>query len=269
MQTISIGTLKGGAGKSRTAENLAGALALAGKRVLLVDFDAQGDVTVAFGVQPQQGKTIGDLIQSTLDGGTLTVDDILVDRTETLSDNPRGGSLHILPAFLPPMQRAQRAMEAEPATGATVLRDLLAPLQRRYDYGIFDNKPDLGILHSAALNAANAVFGIMTSDVAPLRGGLSFAQSVEKLQKAGGDLRFLGVLLNLWEEKEEAGWVEDALEEQGVTVFDTRIPRSKLVSKCFSLGKPAVLQYPNSEVANLYLGLAAEVLTKMNVKAVA
>lgn len=271
MKVLSIGTLKGGTGKSRTAENLAAALALAGRKVLEVDFDLQGDVTVALGVAAPRNATIGDVLLTRLDAdhpGPRALQDIRLDRTDLLGENPHGGQLHLIPSVRLPMSRAETAMKDNPGIGTKLLANLLRDVAHEYDYALIDNKPDLGILHSAALEAADAVLGIMTADTAPLRGGLSLRQTVEHFREAGGNLEFLGVLLNMWEEKEEADWVLSELTKQNVEILATRIPRSKLVSKCFALGKPVVLQFPNSDVTDLYFQAAKEVIDKMRKEAV-
>jgi chromosome partitioning protein len=261
MHVFTTGTQKGGPGKTTTTVNLAGALALAGNRVGIVDFDPQGDATYAMGVQPKPGATLGDLVTNK----NLLIDEVIVDRSATLQDTGSQGRLLVLPAERTALMGAATEMTKNPIAGAYAFRSILERLAPHLDYAFIDSRPDLDILTGVAASASDDVIAVMCPDLATTRGGLAYKGTVDEIQAAeGGRGRFLGVVLNRFEDKEEAAWVLHVLEEENITVFDTKIPNSRLASKAFVFGRPAVLHWPGSPLAAAYVALATELLTRSN-----
>ncbi|MEH1124716.1 ParA family protein [Micromonospora sp. CPCC 206061] len=262
LNSFGTGTQKGGPGKTTITLNVAAALALGGNRVAIVDLDLQGDATIAMGVEATPGKTVGSLITNK----ALTIEDVIVDRTDALDGVPgreEGGKLYVLPAERGDLIQAVTEMQKNPIAGAYAVRNIVRQMEGGVDWVAIDFRPDLDILVGAGTAAVDAVMAVMHPQLATFRGGLAFQQSIDQLRaEAGATTRFLGVVLNQYEDGEEAGWVEGELVEAGTKVFETKIPRSKNASKSYAFGRPAVLQYPTSRVAQRFVDLAVEMLDR-------
>ena len=140
---IAITNQKGGVGKTTTAVNLSATLAEANQRVLLVDFDPQGNATSGFGVERDEIEhTIYDAMS-----GSCTMDEtILVDVIENLDLVPADMNL-----------AAIEVEYAEQKNKNQVLKELLAPYKDRYHYILIDCPPSLGTITVNALTAADSV----------------------------------------------------------------------------------------------------------------
>ncbi|WP_327591289.1 ParA family protein (plasmid) [Nonomuraea sp. NBC_00507] len=248
-----FGTLKGGPGKTTTSVNVASALALAGNRVLLVDFDLQADTTMYMGVQPSASHSVGTLLLEP----NLNPADHILDRTELIDYNPNGGRLLLLPAELDSLERA--AYETQRVGRLQALTKLLDQLGDIADYVIIDSKPELGWLHQLASITGDAAVAIMQPELMTARGMIAFRTSLNVLnENRDKKIHFLGVVLNRYEESEEATWVDNVLAEQQIPVFKTKVPRSRLISKAYAYGKPVTLLNPSSSPAAIYVDLAGE-----------
>ena len=255
---IATGTQKGGPGKTTTVVNVMAALAWAGQRVVIADLDPQGDATLWTGTEAQAGKTVGSLLSDR----TIPTEAVLVDRTEILDgvpDRVDGGALYVLPAERGDLIAGINEITRNPAAGIFSVRNKLRELDGKVDWIGIDLRPDLDFLVGAAMMAADAAMVVMAPQLATMRGGMAFRESLELLRsESGATTRFLGVVLNQYEPGEESKWVEDELERAQLPVFNTRIPRSKLASKALAYGRPAVLQYPGSALASAFVDLAVE-----------
>ena len=248
-RVISICNAKGGVGKTTTATNLSAFLAAAGKYVLLVDMDPQGNATSGLGIHvPENGSNVYHAIVSDLNP------QLAIKKTSLFG-------LDILPA-------------AQSLAGANVelvsmeqrefrLKQVLNPIRNNYDYIIIDCPPSLGLLTVNALAASERVIIPVQCEYYALEGLSQLVKTVELVR--GGlnpDLQVLGVLLTMYDRRNQLS--NQVLNEVSKNfpgrVFNAVIPRTVSLAESPSFGK-TILQFdPDSKAARAYRQLAEEVI---------
>jgi chromosome partitioning protein len=180
-RTIAVANQKGGTGKTTSTLNIAAALAEQGKRILLVDLDPQGSLTIAMGVNPMELKH--------------TVYDALI-----------GPALSIADVLLSPKLRMDLAPATIDLSGAEVellneigrehiLKGKLAPARHQYDFIFIDCPPSLGLLTINALSAADQVLIPVQCHYLAFRGMQLLFRTIEKVQqRSNSSLTVLGIL---------------------------------------------------------------------------
>ncbi len=166
MRKIAVALSKGGVGKTTTAVNLATGLALAGKRVLLVDVDTQGQVTKALGVQATLG--LADLVTA-----ETTPAEALIPARERLAILAGGRALAGL----------KRQITRRDFGGEQVLSEALAPCEDQFDYIILDTAPGWDALTVNVLFYAHQVLAPVSLEVMTLQGLIEFGHSLTAIQK--------------------------------------------------------------------------------------
>ena len=166
MRKITVSLIKGGVGKTTTAVNLAAGLALAGSRVLLVDTDAQGQVSFMLGLQP--GTGLAELITE-----GLKPEEAIVEARERLWLLAGGGAL----------SGVMRLMARKSLGGEQTLAQALAPLEGQYDYVILDTPPGWDPMTINVLFYAREVLAPASLEVLTLRGLAEFSRSLAAVQK--------------------------------------------------------------------------------------
>jgi chromosome partitioning protein len=249
---IALCNQKGGVGKTTSAINLGAALAELGRRVLLVDFDPQGALSVGLGVQPHQ-----------LD---RTAYNLLMDRTVALEDvllKTGVAGMDLLPSNID-LSAAEVQLVGEVAREQTLAR-ALAPAVPDYDYILIDCQPSLGLLTVNALTAANGVIVPLECEFFSLRGVALLIDTIEKVQeRLNPELRIDGILATMYDGRTLHGREVFArvLEAFGDTVFDTVISRTVRFPETTVAGEPITSWAPTSAGAAAYRNLAKEVLAR-------
>jgi len=247
-----VANQKGGVGKTTTAINVASSLALAGRRVLLVDVDPQGNLTSGIGLKGRRAEagTIYEALMTDAEPDAF----LLQSQVENLFVIPADRNLtgaEIELVSVP--QREQR------------LRRVLEPLRSRFDLIFIDCPPSLGLLTLNALVAADAVLIPLHCEYFALEG---LADLVETLRLVRGALNpaldIEGVLLTMYDDRTNLGHLvaRDVREFFKEKVFDTIIPRNVRLGEAPSHGMPAVLYDAKSRGAAAYVALAQEMLAR-------
>lgn len=243
---IAIANHKGGVGKTTTTANLGAALALMGKRVLLVDIDPQQNLTSSLMDESQVEVSVYDAIK----GGTPLPIIVVAD------------NLHLVPADI-----TLAGAEIELATRIArerILKTLLDEVSNNYDYILIDCPPSLGILTMNALTASTDLYLPLTGEALPLRGLAMLDDVVAEIKRTiNPAIDVSGVILTRYNNRRLNNVVLDAIQERyGGRLFDTRIRENISIAEA-PLAHQSIFDYaPDSNGAKDYRSLAVEVVTK-------
>ena len=243
---------KGGVGKTTTAINVATSLALAGRRVLLVDVDPQGNLTSGVGLKGHRAE--GGTIYEALMTDAAPDAFLLETQVQNLSLIPADRNLTGAEIELVPVpQREHR------------LRRVLEPLRARFDLIFIDCPPSLGLLTLNALVAADAVLIPLHCEYFALEGLADLVGTMRRVRGAlNPALDIEGVLLTMYDDRTNLGHLvaRDVREFFKEKVFNTIIPRNVRLGEAPSHGMPAVLYDAKSRGAAAYVALAQEMLAR-------
>ena len=245
---IAIINQKGGVGKSTTAINLAAALGDLGKRVLVVDFDPQGNATSGFGVDKDSlERDVYDTLMN-----NVSIEDVVVS-------SPVEG-VSVAPATI---QLAGAEIELVSVMAReSVLRYVLEPVRDSYDYIFVDCPPSLGLLTVNALVAADSLLVPIQCEFYALEGLSKLLESMRMVKgRLNPALDIFGVVMTMFDARTTLSRqvVEEVRDFFGSKVFNTIIPRNVKLSEAPSHGLPINLYDPRSKGALAYAELAEEV----------
>ncbi|MCX4668268.1 ParA family protein [Streptomyces sp. NBC_01381] len=249
---IAMCNQKGGVGKTTSTINLGAALAEYGRRVLLVDFDPQGALSVGLGVNPMElDLTVYNLL---MERG-MSADEVLL---KTAVPN-----MDLLPSNID-LSAAEVQLVSEVARESTLQR-ALKPLMQDYDYIVIDCQPSLGLLTVNALTAAHKVIVPLECEFFALRGVALLTETIEKVQeRLNPDLELDGILATMYDSRtvhsrEVLARVVEAFDDH---VYHTVIGRTVRFPETTVAGEPITTYASNSVGAAAYRQLAREVLAR-------
>lgn len=247
---IAFANQKGGVGKTTTAINLAAALFERGKRVLLCDFDPQGNATSGFGVDPRSlQNSIYDLIVADEpDVKSVIVSTKWVDLIGA-NVNLAGAELDLI------------AMEGR----ENRLKSVLDRVREEYDYIFIDCPPSLGLLTLNCLCAADSFLVPLQCEYYALEGLSQLMTTVRMVKKSmNPSLALEGVLLTMFDGRTNLSIqvVEEVKKHFPGEVFSSVVPRNVRLSEAPSHGKPITDYDRMCRGAEAYLALADEILKK-------
>ncbi len=248
-RVISIANQKGGVGKTTTAVNLATCLALAGKRILLVDIDPQANTTSFVGVEKDQLTTT---IYEVITGQVNLGDAVMKTQVDGLDLVP--SHLRLVGAEVELMDQPRREF---------LLKERLGDLNGGYDYIYIDCPPSLNVLTINALTASKRVLIPLQCEYFAMEGlGLLMNTINIVRERLNPELEIEGVLLTMYDSRLKLSrQVEDEVRKFfSDKVYETVINRNVRLSEAPSFGKPIVLYDMLSTGAENYMRLAKEVM---------
>ena len=250
---IALCNQKGGVGKTTTAINLGAALGEYGRRVLLVDFDPQGALSVGLGIQSQRlERTVYNLL---MERG-VTLEDVLLKTSVPGVD--------LLPSNID-LSAAEVQLVNEVAREQALAR-ALAPVLDNYDIMLIDCQPSLGLLTVNALTAAHGVIIPLECEFFSLRGVALLIDTIDKVrERLNPKLRIDGILATMYDGRTLHGRqvYSRVVEAFGDEVFDSVISRTVRFPETTVAGEPITSGAPTSGGAQAYRHLAREVLLRV------
>ena len=248
---------KGGTAKTTTVENLGVGLAREGKKVLLVDTDPQGSLTISLGYpRPDELETtLFDLLNKTINEDCVTAGEGIVHQAEGIDLIPANISLAGLEVALVNTMNRER-----------ILKQFLEPVKGNYDYVLLDCMPSLGMLTVNALAAADAARVPVQANYLSAKGLEQLLQTINKVKRQiNPKLRIEGILLTMVDGRTNYGREISSLirDTYGghIKIFNSEIPRSVRAAEISAEGKSIFLHDPKGKVAEAYQNLTKEVMT--------
>ena len=248
-RVISVANQKGGVGKTTTTINLGASLAHAGKKVLLVDSDAQGNATSGLGIR--KGEVNEDIYDILINEAPIA-EVILKSSRENMDVVPASIQLAGAEVELSNLDRRE-----------TRLKSALNEIRDQYDYILIDCPPSLGHLTINAFTASDSVLIPVQCEYYALEGLSQLLNTVRLVQKHfNNDLKIEGVLLTMLDRRTNLGYevVEEVKKYFHEKVYETIIPRNIRLSEAPSYGL-SIIDYDIQSIgAKTYQELAKEVL---------
>ena len=245
-KVISISNHKGGVGKTTTAINVGAGLNKLGKKVLLIDLDAQANLSQSLGIP----------------AGELNIYGAIRGEYKAQPINILKG-LDIIPSTLD-LSGAEIELSSE-AGREYILKELIEPFKRSYDYIIIDSPPSLGLLTINALTASDEVLLPLQPEYLALQGLTKLIEVIDKIQKRlNKKLRVGGIVITQYDKRkvlnrDVVAFIKDSLSYKG-DLFKTMIRDNIALAEAPTKGLDIFRYSPKSKGAEDYLSLCKEIL---------
>ena len=250
-RTIAIANQKGGVGKTTTAINLSACLAEAGQKVLIVDFDPQGNATSGFGLE--KGSIENTVYQMLI--GESTVKECIEKEVQE--------NLDVLPSDVNLAGAEVELLEME--NKETLLKNNLKKIKNQYDFIIIDCPPSLNLLTINALTAADTVIVPIQCEYYALEGLSQILKTINLVKrKLNRKLELEGVVFTMYDARTNLSLevVESVKSSLNQNIYKTIIPRNVRLAEAPSHGMSINLYDSKSSGAESYRLLAAEVISR-------
>lgn len=250
-RVMAIINQKGGVGKSTTAVNLSAALGESKKKVLVIDFDPQGNTSSGYGIEKDELEH--DVYDALLHD--FPIEEIVLDTCEP--------NVFVIPATI---QLAGAEIElVSTMARESVLKTILSPIVNDFDYVFIDCPPSLGLLTINALVAADSLLIPIQCEFYALEGLTKLLESMKMVKKRlNRELDVFGVVMTMYDSRTTLSKevVEEVRKYFGKKVFKTIIPRSVKLSEAPSHGVPITMYSRVNKGALAYRNLAKEVVRR-------
>lgn len=242
---IAIANHKGGVAKTTSTANIGAILSRARKKVLLIDLDAQANLTDYF-LNKRPTETIYNSF----------VEEIPLPIVNVFKN------LDIVPSSLSMVDIDSRI--SDNIDRAELLQILLEPIRENYDYILLDCPPSLGIVTLNALIAATDLYIILTAETIPVKGLKMLTDAMERVQKRKNpSLRLSGIIIARWGGRNLNKDIETSLREKyGEVVFKTKIRENISIAEAPSFFQDVETYAPRSNGASDYRALVKEILKR-------
>ncbi len=253
-KVISLANQKGGVGKTTSTINLAASLAALEYKTLVIDVDPQANATSGMGFDPKNVKT--SVYECLIDEANAK--DIILE-----TDIP---FLHLLPSHLD-LVGAEIELINHP-NREKIMKRVIKPLRKIYDFIIIDCSPSLGLITVNALSASDSVAIPVQCEFFALEGLGKLLNTIKIVQnRLNEDLEIEGILLTMYDQRLRLSneVVTEVQRHFQDLVFDTIVHRNTKVAEAPSTGKPILMYDASSTGAKNYLNLAREVLQKNDI----
>lgn len=250
-RVMAIINQKGGVGKSTTAVNLSAALGESKKKVLVIDFDPQGNTSSGYGIEKDELEH--DVYDALLHD--FPIEEIVLDTCEP--------NVFVIPATI---QLAGAEIElVSTMARESVLKNILSPIVNDFDYVFIDCPPSLGLLTINALVAADSLLIPIQCEFYALEGLTKLLESMKMVKmRLNPELDVFGVVMTMYDSRTTLSKevVEEVRKYFGKKVFKTIIPRSVKLSEAPSHGVPITMYSRVNKGALAYRNLAKEVVRR-------